>query len=137
MDVVRGLTQSWRFFLWSLLHRYIREDHLELLDAADVRPLECCRGAKHPDVTPLGRQALFSAGAYHPSVAADLSDALSQNYTPAQYPTPRLRQLGYKCGCLDFYTDPCRMEFRKVSLTRYYIINRNARTGLGAGVSMA
>lgn len=60
-------------------------------------------------------QDIYLAGEYHPSVASDLADALSQNYTPAQYPPPRLREVGYRCGCLDFFTDPCRLEFRRVS----------------------
>ncbi|CAL8462935.1 g2469 [Coccomyxa elongata] len=58
-------------------------------------------------------QALYTAGAFHPSVASDLRDALAQRFTPAEYPPPLLRALGFRCGCLDFFTDPCRTEFRR------------------------
>lgn len=59
-------------------------------------------------------QALYAAGAFHPSIASDLRDALGQRFTPSEYPPPVLRAMGFRCGCLDFYTDPCRMEFRRV-----------------------
>ena len=61
-------------------------------------------------------QQLYSAGAFHPSVAADLRDALAQRFEPADYPPTFLYARGFRCGCLDFFTDPCRMEFRRVRI---------------------
>lgn len=36
------------------------------------------------------------------------------NYTAAQYPPPWLRARGFRCGCLEYWRDTCRTEFRKV-----------------------
>ena len=59
-------------------------------------------------------QQLYTAGAFHPSIATDLRDALAQRFEPSAYPPPFLYAKGFRCGCCDFFTDPCRMEFRRV-----------------------
>ena len=61
----------------------------------------------------LSAQAIYSAGAFHPTVAQDIEDALAQSFSPQDYPPPLLWLEGFRCGCLAFYTDPCRVQFRK------------------------
>ena len=42
-------------------------------------------------------------------------DHAQVNYTSAQYPTPEMVQEdGRRCGCLDWFKDVCRVEFRRV-----------------------
>ena len=61
----------------------------------------------------LSAQAIYSAGAFHPTVAQDIEDALAQGFSPQDYPPPLLWLEGFRCGCLAFYTDPCRVQFRQ------------------------
>lgn len=58
-------------------------------------------------------QAIYAAGAFHPTVAQDIADALAQGFAPADYPPPLLWLEGFRCGCLDFWADPCRVQFRR------------------------
>lgn len=43
------------------------------------------------------------------------------NYTAAEYPPPWLRAKGVRCGCLEYWQDKCRIEFRKVLLQAIYV----------------
>ncbi|KAK9820416.1 hypothetical protein WJX72_010055 [[Myrmecia] bisecta] len=58
-------------------------------------------------------QQIVQAGAYHPSIMSNMRSTLESRYRPADYPTPAMRAQGIRCGCLDYYLDPCRVEFRK------------------------
>jgi hypothetical protein len=40
--------------------------------------------------------------------------SLQATYAPEDYPTPSMRAAGMVCGCSYFWTDPCRLEFRRV-----------------------
>jgi hypothetical protein len=59
-------------------------------------------------------QEIYNSGGYDQSVAEGINQSLSANYTAAQYPTPQMYAGGLRCGCLEYYQDVCRTEFRKV-----------------------
>lgn len=63
-------------------------------------------------------QALVAQGEYHPSSNSSMMTRLGIPYLPSQYPPPQLRAQGFVCNCDQFYSDPCRSEFRAVRTRR-------------------
>lgn len=59
-------------------------------------------------------------GGFDPSIAQGMVESSQVNYTSADYPPPWLRAQGYRCGCLQYWQDACRQEFRKVRHSRAF-----------------
>jgi len=60
-------------------------------------------------------QDIVTSGAFDPSISVSMIESAAVNYTSAEYPTPQMTQAdGRTCGCLDWFKDICRVEFRKV-----------------------
>ena len=61
-------------------------------------------------------QDIVAQGLLHPSANATMGIRLAIPYSPQQYPPVALLIEGYICNCADFYANPCRNEFRNVSI---------------------
>lgn len=89
--------------LWACQSTFVEDVNAYLAHAATTNPQ-----LRYKTV-----QALVQGGGIDPSIAAGMVAAAQVNYTSAQYPPPWLRAQGLRCGCLQYWQDVCRAEFRK------------------------
>ena len=73
---------------------------------------------KVPSAHLLCLQEIANDGLYHPSVNMSIAVRVVVDYAPSDYPTDAQRSNGIVCGCTNYYNNPCRAEFRKVSILR-------------------
>ncbi len=57
-------------------------------------------------------QEIVRDEAYHPLSNSSMQWRVAFAPQPDSYPSDSQKAAGFKCGCSDYFSNPCRMEFR-------------------------